>query len=73
MDISVQSPSKSYDKLPGSIVIEDKNMFVKCSDGWIQVHKLKMINKNPTDVVGFLNGHLDTKNSSSWIFTQSKL
>jgi hypothetical protein len=38
-------------------------MFVKCKKGWIQVKKLKMIGRNPTDPIGFINGHQNTPKS----------
>jgi methionyl-tRNA formyltransferase len=68
----IQTPSIEVDAPPGTIVFEDQKMFVKCADGWIQVLKLKMINRNPTGIVEFLNGHVIGQNKSFLMFTNVK-
>ena len=48
---------------------------MKCAQDWIQVVKLKMINKKPTGIVEFINGHGIDPQMDSLMFTsaQSKL
>jgi methionyl-tRNA formyltransferase len=69
LDMRIQSPSGKYDISPGTIVFEDQKMFVKCADGWIQVLKLKMVGRNPTGIVEFLNGHVIGQDRSELMFT----
>lgn len=44
---------------PGTVFVNQKNIFVKCEDGAIQIHRLQLESKKETDISDFINGHKD--------------